>query len=280
MDEEMNYWNEQSNIYDKLDYKPSEKYYRWQPARWAGNNVAIRTMLPYLKDVKSSCEVGAGSGAFSISLYNHDNDIKLTCVDKSETATNYGKKIFNDLNIPVNYINEDLFNINGKYDIVFSLGVIEHYEEDEMERFVKKCIDLSNKHILIAIPNQDSIFFKNYVEWTRKNSKEYEEDHKKFYANDLINLLKKMNLDIEYIDGFQMFLSNQDFLSENSKKNLGTINILKEKLNKYDKSLSDKFPYVDFSMEDIENMTLAELDVDKDTRMKYSFMTYVLSKKK
>ena len=280
MDEERNYWNEQSRIYDSLEYKPSEKYYRWQPARWAGNNVAIRTMIPYLNDVKSSCEIGAGSGAFSISLYNHDNDIKITCVDRSETATNYGKKIFNDLNIPVNYMNEDLFNVNGKYDIVLSLGVIEHYEEDEMERFVKKCIDLSNKHILIAIPNQDSIFFKNYVEWTRKNSKEYEEDHKKFDTNDLINLLKKMNLDIEYVDGFQMFLSNQDFLSENSKKNLDTINILKEKLNKYDKSLSNKFPYVDFNMEDIENMTLAELDVDKDTRMKYSFMTYVLSKKK
>lgn len=280
MDEEKRYWEEQSRIYDNLEFKPSEKYYRWQPARWAGNNVAIRTMLPYLKDVKSSCEVGAGSGAFSISLYNHDNDIKLTCVDKSETATNYGKKIFNDLNIPVNYINEDLFNINGKYDIVFSLGVIEHYEEDEMERFVKKCIDLSNKHILIAIPNQDSIFFKNYVEWTRKNSKEYEEDHKKFDTEDLIKLLRRMNLDIECVNGFQMFLSNHDFLSENSKNNLDIINLLKEKLNKYDKSLSNKFPYVDFNMEDIENMTLAELDVDKDTRMKYSFMTYVLSKKK
>lgn len=278
MDEERNYWNEQSRIYDSLEYKPSEKYYRWQPARWAGNNVAIRTINKYLKDIKSSCEIGAGSGAFSIALYNHNNTIKLTAVDKSLTATNYGKKIFKDLNIPVNYINEDLFNVNGKYDLVLSLGVIEHYEEEVMEKFVKKCIDLSNKYILIAIPNQDSIFFKNYVEWTRKNSKEYEEDHKKFDTEDLINLLRKMNLDIECVDGFQMFLSNHDFLSENSKKNLDIINILKEKLNKYDPSLSNRFPYVDFNLEDIENMTLAELDVDDKTRMKYSFMTFVLAK--
>lgn len=280
MDEERNYWNEQSRIYDNLEYKPSEKYYRWQPARWSGNNVAIRTIASYLKDVKSSCELGAGSGAFSTALYNHNNDIKLTAIDKSLAASNYGKKIFKDLNVPVKYINKDLFNATGKYDIVLSLGVIEHYEEDIMKKFIKKCIELTNKYILIAIPNQESIFFKNYVEWTRKNSKEYEEDHKKFNTNDLINLLKKMDLDIECVDGFQMFLSNHDFLSENSKKNLDIINLLKEKLYKYDTSLANKFPYIDFNMEDIENMTLAELDINKENRMKYSFMTFVLAKKK
>ena len=280
MDNEKLYWEEQSRIYDSLEYKPSEKYYRWQPARWSGNNVAIRTMEKYLKDIKSSCEIGAGSGAFSIALYNYNNTIKLTAVDKSNAATEYGKKIFNDLNIPVNYINEDLFDLVGKYDLVLSLGVIEHYEEDVMEKFVKKCIDLSNKYILIAIPNQDSIFFKNYVEWTRKNSKEYEEDHKKFDTKDLINLLRNNNLDIECVNGFQMFLSNHDFLSENSKKNLDIINLLKDKLSKYDTSLSNKFPYVDFDLEDIEKMTQVELDVDDETRMKYSFMTFVLAKVK
>ena len=278
MDEEKKYWDEQFKIYKNLEYKPSEKYYRWQPARWAGNNVAIKLMSNYLKDINSVCELGAGSGAFSISLYNSNNDLKLTCIDKSETAVNYANHIFTDLKIPVNYINEDLFNVSGKYDLVLSLGVIEHYEEEVMEKFIKKCIELTNKYILIAIPNQDSIFFKNYVEWTRNNSKEYEEDHKKFDNEDLINLLNKMNLEIKYYDGFQMFLSNQDFLSENSKKNNDIINLLKTKLDKYDYSLAKKFPYVDFRLEDIENMTLAELDVDKETRMQYSFMTFILAK--
>lgn len=53
-----------------------------------------------------------------------------------------------------------MFDFIGKYDLVLSLGVIEHYNYEKMVKFVEKCISLSNKYIFIAIPNQESIFLR------------------------------------------------------------------------------------------------------------------------
>ncbi len=278
MDREKKYWNEQLKVYSNLNYDTNIKYYEWQPARWAGNYVAIELMKNKIKNISSICEVGAGSGAFSISLYNYNNKIKITAVDNSKAAVKFGRRIFKDLNVPVKYIYDDLFNINGKYDMVLSLGVIEHYESKKMIRFVKKCIELTNKYILISIPNQDSDIFKNYVSWSDNNSKKYEEKHKKFNTDDLVKLLKSMDLDILCIDGFQVFLSSQDFLTHDTKNNLEIIRILKNNLSNYDQKLADAFPNVNFINKNIKSMVSAELDLDKKTRMKYSFMTFVLAK--
>ena len=77
-----------------------------------------------------------------------------------------------------------------------------------------------------------------------------------------------------------MFLSEKNFLSEETKENFEIINLLKEKLYKYDKGLAEKFPDINFHKKDINSMTLAELDFNKDIRKKYSFMTFVLAKVK
>ena len=280
MDEEKEYWLEQIKIYNSIKCNPHNKYYEWQPARWAGNNSAVTLISKYINDIRSACEIGAGSCAFSISIYNYNNNIIITAVDKSSKAVKYGKQIAKDLRIPIIYHKKDLFDFIGKYDLVLSLGVIEHYNYEKMVKFVEKCISLSNKYIFIAIPNQESIFFKNYVSWSEKNSKKYGEEHKKFSTDDLEKIMKEKNLEIICVDGFQMFLSEKNFLSEETKENFEIINLLKEKLYKYDKGLAEKFPDINFHKKDINSMTLAELDFNKDIRKKYSFMTFVLAKVK
>lgn len=280
MDLEKKYWKNQRKIYESLELKKNIKYYAWQPARWAGNNVAIILMKNYLKDINTSIEVGAGSAAFSISLYNYNNKIKLYAIDISKTATRYGKLIAKDLNIPLIYKNCDVFDINGKYDLVLSLGVIEHFEKHDMEKFVKKCIELTNKYILIAIPNQESITFKNYVSWNEKKGQEYGEKHKKFDNEDLKKLLINMNLDIISEDGFQVFLSESNFLSDDAKNNSRMIRKIKQNLLKFDTKLAELYPNKNFDINDIDAMTLCELSLSKEDRLKYSFMTFILAKVK
>lgn len=146
-----------------------------------------------------------------------------------------------------------------------------------MENFIKKCIDLSNKYILICIPNQESIFFKNYVSWSEKLSKKYVEKHQKLTNGDLKKLLEKMNLKIILEDGFQVFLSESKFLSEDTKNNLDMINDIRKSISKYDENLASEYPNKNFSMEDIKTLTLSELNLSKEERMKYSFMTFILA---
>ena len=81
-------------------------------------------------------------------------------MDISPIATEYGRMISKDLNVPIEYVCGNLFKCIDKYDLVLSLGVIEHFSSQQMGEFVEKCIELSNKYILIAIPNQESEFSK------------------------------------------------------------------------------------------------------------------------
>lgn len=280
MDKEKEYWNEQLRIYNELKYDKNIKYYEWQPARWAGNYSAISLMKKQIENIDSVIEVGAGSAAFSIALYNKYNNLKLSAIDVSPVATKYGKIIAKDLDVPLEYITCDLFDFSGNYDLVLSLGVIEHFTPEEMDRFIDKCKELSNKYILIAIPNQESQIFKNYVAWANKNSKEYEEKHNKFNIDDLKYMLQKHNLEILVEDGFQLFLSEKDFLTEDTKDNLELIKLLKNKLTSFNSETGLKFPNINFKAKDINDLVAVELSFDKDIRLEYSFMTFILASKK
>lgn len=279
MDKEKEYWSEQLRIYNELKYASNVKYYEWQPARWAGNYSAISLMEKYIENIDSVIEIGAGSAAFSIALYNKHNNLNLSAIDISSVATKFGKKIAKDLKIPLKYTTCDLFEFSGKYDLVLSLGVIEHFTKKDMDRFIDKCKEISNKYILIAIPNQKSQIFKNYVAWSNKNSKKYEEKHNKFDTDDLKRLLKKHKLKILIEDGFQLFLSEKVFLTEDTKNNLDLINLLKNKLMSQNSKIGLEFPNINFEAQDINDLVDVELSFNKDIRIKYSFMTFILASK-
>ena len=208
-DLEEKYWLHQKKIYDSLDYPNNIKYYSWQPARWSANAAAVQTIFNNIKDINSVCEIGAGSAAFSYEMYKQNPNLKLTAIDRSKVASIYGKQIAEDMDVSVNYINDDFWNINGenKYDIVLSLGVIEHFDKKEQIEFIKKCIEFSKKYIMVAIPNQDSIIFQSYIKWCNRNNNNYEEEHKALNTQMLESLMEKCGLEVVIVDGFQMYLS-------------------------------------------------------------------------
>ena len=280
-DPEENYWNSQLEIYKKLPYINKYKYLSWQPARWSSNGAAVKRIFDNIKDIETVCEVGAGSMAFSFEMYRQNNNLKLTGVDRSLIAKEYAQKIAKDMNIPMNYYVQDLFDLNenNKYDIVLSLGVIEHYKKEEQIKFINKCKNLSKKYILIAIPNQDSIIFKSYVNWSSKNNNNYEEEHEVLDIKKLKNLVEKCGLKAKIIDGFQIFLSESRFLDETFEKNKDYIKYLKNILTKGSTKLGEKFPHYNFKREDIKNMQNVEYCITSKERLELSFMTYILCEK-
>lgn len=280
IDKEEKYWLTQYEIYNNIENVPAKlKYKEWQPARWAGNLTAALKIKKIASNLNSILEVGAGSAAFSFQLKELYPSAVLNAIDISPIAKKYCLAIAKDLNVKINYKLNDLFLEHDlKSDITVSLGVIEHFEKEKQNEFIEKMIELSNKYILIAIPNQSSKVFKSYVEWAKKNDNEYEEKHQSLNIDDLEKMLVKKHLKILLKDGFQIYLSEKDFVNSVLKQDI-YINKLKTALLNQNKQIGSLFPNYSFHSNDIIYMSKAELSLSKRERLKFGFMSYILAEK-
>jgi hypothetical protein len=119
-------------------------------------NVLFKKYLPNFNNAESFVEIGGFPGEIAAYFYKN--------ICKNVTILDYyiDKKIVNKLetvnSIPlgsINCIESDFFayNSNVKYDIVFSYGFVEHFEntEDLMNRHINLLSE--NGKLLVVIPN-------------------------------------------------------------------------------------------------------------------------------
>ncbi len=281
IENEENYWKKQIDLYNNVRALDNKKYETWQPARWAANRAIVKRLSELIKDnVKSSIELGAGSAAFSFEFHRKFKN-KIFGIDKSKVAVEYGKKISKDLEIDFDYECGDFFDIkNKKYDVVSSLGVIEHFAEEEQQQFIQLCYDISNKYVIFAIPNQGSLIFKSYIQWANKNNNNYEEKHEPLTVNKLKNMLISNHFEILLIDGFQLLLSEGQFWNEKKLDKAKNVQAIKKAFYEKNIKIGDKFPDYNFQYDDIDLMAEIEYNFSNKFRLDNSFMNLILVKKK
>lgn len=135
------YWDNYWNNY-KFDRVPEK--------------VVFKKFMPSLSEGKSFIEIGGFPGLFASYFYkNGVKDVTLLDFYINKDIVNKFEK---NNNIPYNTIkciHSDFFNFNSekKYDIVFSAGFIEHFQntEDVIKRHVNLLSD--NGQLLILLPN-------------------------------------------------------------------------------------------------------------------------------
>jgi 2-polyprenyl-3-methyl-5-hydroxy-6-metoxy-1,4-benzoquinol methylase len=101
-------------------------------------------------------ELGSGSGKSSILLGTKFN---ITLLDISKNALEYAKLIsskFNSQNIE--YIEANFFEklkFNRKFKLVWNIGVIEHYEDTQIEQIFEQMLRQveSNGYVIFGVPN-------------------------------------------------------------------------------------------------------------------------------
>ena len=278
MNENDKFWRLQHDNYLAFPYAAKNRYEAWQPGRWAANRSAVHSLQKYISDIKNTLELGAGSAAFSMELQKQYM-CDIVGVDMSIEAKKYAEKIAEDMGISITYKVSDIFAENTKADVVLSLGVIEHYFPQRQKEFIHKCAELSNKYILIAIPNQESLIFRNYCEWAKSKNSEYEEEHKALTTYELEKLMEGCGLKIVHKDGFQIFLSEKEFWNNTDINRIPLYVDLKKKIAEKGINWPD-FPVMNFTYDDIPLMVELEEQLDEQIRTEYGFMTYVLAQKK
>ena len=121
-----------------------------------------------LKNKKLFLEIGAGQGIISLLLSELDIVSKIFAVEiQEEVFTTLGKNIeINDLNEKIIPINENIKNINGEYDFIFSNPPYKKTDSGKMsqnkvERISKYEVLLTLEELILEIRR----LLKNYGEF-------------------------------------------------------------------------------------------------------------------
>lgn len=107
---------------------------------------------------KTILEAGTGRGIMSIFL--SWLGYKMTAVDNNQALLERSRNLCKQLNGNVSYIFCDAFNLENclpgqKFDLVFSQGFLEHFDDKQIRVLIRQQLKVSNK-IIISVP---SVFY-------------------------------------------------------------------------------------------------------------------------
>jgi cyclopropane fatty-acyl-phospholipid synthase-like methyltransferase len=101
---------------------------------------------------KETLELGAGTGRLSCLLLKNGAK-RVTLLDYSKEGEKKSRRFFKKTD-KANYKTIDLFKFKSskKYDIVFSSGLIEHFQGKKFDQCLKKHFELSKNIVFLIVP--------------------------------------------------------------------------------------------------------------------------------
>jgi SAM-dependent methyltransferase len=204
---------------------------------------------------KSFLEVGCG-GSLSIhflGLSNEDN-IAIGC-DNDQHALEYSSFLKTHFKSNVNFKKADAFTLpfkNCEFDVVYSIGMIEHYDESEQILLCKEMQRVASKLLIIGIPNYGK--FSPAYDVVHNG----DEDHKEC---NLESLARAMQLNNVIFDGRCCFLSKMEV-----RDNPLYLQFIKTSYPEF---------YLDYFTADlIDRLAEAEQEMLPELRRKYGFIEF------
>lgn len=150
----------------------------------------IGYLLKYLDlKGKSILDVGTGTGQYCIELAMRG--AKCTGIDIDSESIKLAKRIADDYEVDCEFKQMDLFDVRTKFDIVISMGTLEHYDDKEIVKMLKKMSQLGD-YVIVGVPYSGSQIYllsKAYAE--KNNTWEYGFE-RSFYT--LFSLMKQAGL--------------------------------------------------------------------------------------
>lgn len=132
-----------------MEVKKYDGLYEWTPT----SEAFFRIIKKFIKKEDKILEFGSSTGHISYRLAKEGYDITLLDIRKEpiETAQNNFKKN----NIKANFICNNIFSYNNKYDMAWNSGLIQCYDDSDKDRLIKKLVTITNK-ILLFYPDVDN----------------------------------------------------------------------------------------------------------------------------
>lgn len=129
---------------------PSEKYMQMYKGYWPSASQHIFDLLKAnIKESDCICEVGVASGHIMINLLLEGYDVVGYENRKEECEKT--KRRFEENGIKGNIINEDIMNVQEKYDILYSTGLLQCFDKKNRSVVIGKFASLASK-VIIVVP--------------------------------------------------------------------------------------------------------------------------------
>mgnify|MGYP001133558003 CR=1 FL=1 len=172
-------------------------------------------------EIENILEIGTGVGVITKFLSYKYN--KITSIDISE---NNIKLVNKYLPFNVSLINKSImdYNTESKYDLILLLDTLEHIPKTSHTKLFKKLSSImnNNAHIILTIPNP---YYTKYT--INDNPKILQVVDEMIYLDDILEICKKTNLQIDEYKHFGIDRRNQYIFYNIVKNNYNFTNLNK-----------------------------------------------------
>ncbi|WP_329388366.1 class I SAM-dependent methyltransferase [Streptomyces sp. NBC_01716] len=276
----MTYWSaELADFRSYLSAHPGHDYRDWQPTKWQ-SLLTVCDLLTGLDGVGSALELGCGSATLLTQLQAAGVD--CVGVDRDPVALELAEQAAATLGTPAPRLVSADFDDDAvtaglaPADLVFHIGVIEHFEPERQRAFLELSAAKSKRWVLVAVPNEHGAVFRSFLRTVTVEGRVYEDSHEEISVPDLASAA---GLRLVAEDGAHLFFGRAKYYNAGDRELDALYETLADRLRKADSERYGDFPRRDFTAADIETLRAAEEFVSRETRLRCGFLRYYLLEK-
>lgn len=188
-------WKKQWSTWEKFYHSPTRLLFDW---------ILNRTLKKLLENIKlrdgKILGLGSGTGTTSLIIAKIVRAREVVFVDREEKALKINQRLLRDfgLQVKARFLQKNILDLNleEKFEIVHSEGLIEHFYEDERILVFKKHVDFCQKGgmIVIFVPFKGVVY--HLLTWFMGKLNKWPYIEEPFSKEEIRQLCQRFNLKI------------------------------------------------------------------------------------
>ncbi|HET7798818.1 MAG TPA: class I SAM-dependent methyltransferase [Humibacillus xanthopallidus] len=279
----MSHWARELHDFEQhCDGAQDRDYRSWQPTKWQSLESLRDRLVTECWNGRpgpdaTALELGCGSATLLIQL--QERGVHGIGVDRDPGARQLARAAAGSLGVAAPaLVDADFFDPGALVDLpmadlVFHIGVIEHFGEEEQLEFLRISASRSHRWVLIGIPNENGPVFSGFLKAVTAADAVYDHDHQHI---DVPALVQRAGYRLARADGLHLFYSTPDLYTPGDPSLDALHDLLRERLVEVGGERYAAFPHLAFEVGDIPVLRRVEESLTSQQRYDAAFLRYYL----
>lgn len=279
----MDHWSREAAAFDRhLADRPGADYRDWQPTKWQSLETVRDRLVEHCWGGRpgadaTALELGCGSATLLVML--QQLGVAGTGVDRDPQARELVVRTADSLQVTApELLDLDFFEPGAVdrlpvADLVFHVGVIEHFDHQTQLDFLRLSARLSRRWVMIGIPHEHGPVFSGFLQAVTAADAVYDDEHEHI---DVPALVAEAGFRLEHADGAHLFYSTPDLYTPGDPELDRLYGSLRERLVAAGGERYAAFPHVGFGADDITVLREVEESLTAQERYDAAFLRWYL----